>query len=399
MPVLDHAGPVTAPGPAPLLAGPAAGPVAPLRIGPIEVSPPVVLAPMAGITNPAYRRICRRYGGGLFVSEMITARGLAEGGVRSWTRAAFDADESPRSIQLYGVDPASMGVAVRRLVEEGRVDHIDLNLGCPVRKITRNGGGSALTARPRLLAELLDAAVRNAGAVPVTAKFRIGIDERLVTFLDVGRIAEDAGCAAVALHGRTAAQLYSGRADWSAIAALKRAVTTIPVLGNGDIWRAADALAMQAETGCDGVVIGRGCLGRPWLFRDLDAAYAGRPPVPPPVLGEVLDVMRDHLRALADLLGERRAVRDFRKHTGWYLTGYPVGSPVRRDLGLTETVAEVEAILGRLDPALAPLPGVPEQPRGTQRGPQEVTLPDGWLDRRDDPTPPGVEAEARVSGG
>jgi nifR3 family TIM-barrel protein len=377
-----------------------AAPAAPgLRIGPLEVSPPVVLAPMAGITNTAFRRVCRRFGGGLFVSEMITARGLVEGSNKTWGRAAFAPDESPRSIQLYGSDPVSMGEAVRRLTTGGHVDHVDLNLGCPVRKITRHGGGAALTARPRLLAAILDAAVTNAGPVPVTAKFRIGIDDDVTTFLDAGRIAEEAGCAAVALHARTAAQLYSGVADWSAIAELKAAVRTIPVLGNGDIWCGADAVRMLAETGCDGVVIGRGCLGRPWLFRDLADALAGRPLADPPPLGEVLDTMAWHVSLLADHLGESRALVDFRKHVPWYLTGYPVGSAVRKRVHDTTTLAQFDAVLAELDRAIVPLPGAVDLPRGTHRGPQSVTLPDRWLADRDCAEPPSRLADARTSGG
>ena len=383
-----------------LAGAPAAGPMSPaLRIGPIEVSPPVVLAPMAGITNTAFRRVCRRFGGGLYVSEMITARGLVEGSDKTWGRAAFAPDESPRSIQLYGSDPASMGEAVRRLTTAGHVDHIDINLGCPVRKITRHGGGAALTARPRLLAALLGAAVANAGSVPVTVKFRIGIDDALTTFLDAGRVAEEAGCAAVALHARTAAQLYSGVADWSAIAELKAAVRTIPVLGNGDIWCADDAVRMLAETGCDGVVVGRGCLGRPWLFRDLADALAGRPVGDPPPLGEVLDTMAWHVSLLADHLGEGRALVDFRKHVPWYLTGYPVGSAVRKRVHDTSTVAQFEAALGDLDRTMAPIPGAVDLPRGTHRGPQTVTLPDRWLADRDSAEPPSRLADARTSGG
>ncbi len=375
-----------------------------LSIGPIELWPPVVLAPMAGVTNPAFRRLCRRFGAGLYVSEMITARGLVEGGAGTWERAAFDADESPRSIQLYGSDPASMGEAVRRLVEVGHVDHIDLNIGCPVRKITRHGGGSALTVRPRLLAALVGAAVDAAdaasgGRVPVTMKFRVGIDDHLITYLDAGRVAEDVGCAAVALHGRTAAQLYSGAADWSTIARLKQHVTSIPVLGNGDVWAATDAVRMMDETGCDGVVIGRGCLGRPWLFRDLVDVFEGRAPQPAPLLGEVLDTLDEHLDLLVDRMGTERALRDIRKHVGWYLTGYPVGATIRRELTTTESIDAFRLALAQVDRALALPDGAADQPRGTRRGPQKVTLPDGWLDDRDSATPPGPLADALTSGG
>lgn len=370
-----------------------------LTIGPLEVSPPVVLAPMAGVTNPAFRRLCRQFGAGLYVSEMVTARGLLEGNERTREMTSFDRDESPRSIQLYGSDPAVMRDAVAQLVDTGHVDHIDLNLGCPVRKVTRHGGGTALTARPRLLAALIGAAVGAAGSVPVTVKFRTGIDDDLLTYLDTGRIAQDEGAAAVALHARTAAQLYSGTADWSAIARLKAAVPEIPVLGNGDIWHARDALRMMAETGCDGVVIGRGCLGRPWLFRDLVDAFAGRPVADPPPVGTVVDTLAEHLGLLIEHLGAERALRDIRKHVAWYFAGYPVGADVRRVLTTTESIDELTATLGMLDRAMTLPADQWDRPRGTQRGPQRVVLPDGWLDDRESCAPPSALADALTSGG
>jgi nifR3 family TIM-barrel protein len=379
----------------------------PLTIGPIEVWPPVVLAPMAGVTNPAFRRLCRGFGAGLYVSEMVTARGLVEGAARTFERAAFDPDESPRSIQLYGTDPATIGEAVRRLVDEGRVDHVDLNLGCPVRKITRHGGGAALTARPRLLAAIVGAATGAAGAatggagrpVPVTVKIRLGVDDRTVTYLDAGRVAEGEGAAAVALHGRTAAQLYSGAADWTAIARLREAVTTIPVLGNGDVWSAGDALRMMDRTGCHGVVIGRGCLGRPWLFRDLVDAFEGRTPRPAPTLGTVADILAEHARLLVVRLGAARAVRDIRKHIGWYLTGYPVGATVRRALTGSTSIDELRDRLARLPRDLTIADGADALPRGTQRGPQQVALPHGWLRDTSEVRAPSPGADALVSGG
>ena len=292
-----------------------------------------------------------------------------------------------------------MHAAVRRLVDEGHVDHIDLNFGCPVRKVTRHGGGSALPLKPRLLAAVITATVEAAGVVPVTVKVRKGIDdEQLSTYLEAGRIAGDSGAAAIALHARTAAQLYSGRADWSAIARLKQ-VSAIPVLGNGDVWHAGDAVRMLRETGADGVVVGRGCLGRPWMFRDLVDVFEGRPARPAPDLGEVVAVLVDHARLLIEARGELTAMRDLRKHTSWYLTGYPVGGEVRRALSVVTTLTEVEAIVADLDPTISPIPDAVAAPRGTQAGPQQVTLPDGWLDHRDDLVPPPALADAHVSGG
>src|SRR5690606_16805431 len=248
-----------------------------------------------------------------YVSEMITARGLLEGNAKTLHLAAFAPDEKPRSLQLYGVDPVSLGEAVAWLVGEGRVDHIDMNFGCPVRKVTRRGGGAALPWKRELLRRIVRAAVRNAGSVPVTIKFRIGIDDRHPTWLDAGRIAEDEGCAAVALHARTAAQLYDGEARWEAIAQLKEAVRTAAVLGNGDIWEAEDALRMMRQTGCDGVVVGRGCLGRPWLFRDLAEVFDGRAPPNPPTLGEIAEIMQEHAERLCAWFGEFTGVPMFRK--------------------------------------------------------------------------------------
>ncbi|MBA3654543.1 MAG: tRNA dihydrouridine synthase DusB, partial [Actinobacteria bacterium] len=304
---------------------------------------------MAGVTNVAFRRLCRRFGAGLYVSEMVSARALVEGGPRTMRMVGFAADEPTRSVQLYGVDPAAMTIAVRRLVDEIGVDHIDLNFGCPAPKVTRRGGGAALPVRRALFRSIVAAAVGAAGTVPVTVKLRIGVDDAHVTAFEAGLIAEGEGAAAVALHARTAAQLYSGAADWSAIALLKETVTTVPVLGNGDIWEAADALRMMAATGCDGVVVGRGCLGRPWLFRDLADAFAGRPPQSAPALGEVVAIMRSHLWLLIDAMGEPLAVRDFRKHVGWYLTGFPVGGVVRRALASLSSAAEFEGLVSGLD--------------------------------------------------
>jgi nifR3 family TIM-barrel protein len=370
----------------------------PLRIGPLAVDPPVVLAPMAGVTDAPFRGICARFQAGLYVSEMVTARALVERNQKTLAMLRFDGSETTRSVQLYGTDPRTLGEAVRILVGDFGVDHVDMNFGCPVPKVTRKGGGSALPVRRALLLQIVRAAVAAAGPVPVTIKFRMGIDDGLLTHLPTGRIAEDEGAAAVALHARTAEQLYSGAARWEAIAALKAAVTTIPVLGNGDIWEASDALAMVEQTGCDGVVVGRGCLGRPWLFRDLADAFAGRSVQAPPPLGWVCDVMLDHARRLAEWQGEPLGMKAFRKHASWYLTGYPAGGPLRKRAALVETVADLEAVVAELDPTLPIMPNALRAARGHTNGPRPVHLPEGWLDLVDDPTPP-EGAELLVSGG
>lgn len=355
------------------------GEFAPIPVGPYQVWPPVVLAPMAGITNAPFRTLCREHGAGLYVSEMITCRALVERNAKTLSLIRFAADEHPRSMQLYGVDPENVGRAVRAVVAEGLADHIDLNFGCPVPKVTRQGGGSALPYKRDLFRDVVRAAVRGAGELPVTVKMRKGIDDEHLTYLDAGRIAQAEGAAVVALHARTAAQMYTGQADWSAIARLKDALD-VPVLGNGDIWQAADALRMMRTTGCDGVVVGRGCLGRPWLFGDLARAFDGDARTAAPNLGETARTMLRHAGLLADWIGEERALRDFRKHVGWYLKGYSVGGGLRASLGMVSELAELAELLERLDPA-EPWPvEVEASPRGRQTGQRRVHLPERWLE-------------------
>ncbi len=378
---------------------------------------------MAGITNAPFRTLCREQGGGLFVCEMITTRALVERNAKTLKMIRFDPSEKPRSIQLYGVDPVTVGRAVRMIAEEDLADHVDLNFGCPVPKVTRRGGGSALPYKRNLLRAILREAVRNAGTLPVTMKMRKGIDDDHLTYLDAGRIAVEEGVSAIALHGRTAVQHYGGTADWQAIARLKEAVTEIPVLGNGDIWSAADALRMMAETGCDGVVVGRGCLGRPWLFADLAAACANESGsgkksgsgtrgdgddgvgdgagdgLTRPTLGQVAATMERHATLLAECFGsEQHAVADFRKHVGWYLKGFTVGADLRRRLATSETLAGLREGLAELDPA-QPWPEGVDAPRGKTHPRDRVHLPAGWLDDPYEIIVPGVDAELETSGG
>ncbi|HET6301133.1 tRNA dihydrouridine synthase DusB [Microbacterium sp.] len=374
-----------------------------LSIGPIELDAPVVLAPMAGITNTAFRRLCREYGAGLYVSEMITTRALVERNATTMRLITHHESETPRSIQLYGVDPATTEAAVRLLVEEDRADHIDLNFGCPVPKVTRKGGGSALPWKLGLFREIVTRAVRAAGDIPLTVKMRKGIDADHLTYLDAGRIAEDAGVAAVALHARTAAEFYSGEADWSAIAALKEAVTSVPVLGNGDIWSAEDAVRMMDETGCDGVVVGRGCLGRPWLFGELAAAFGAESRPVDATLGFVAQAFRRHAELLVEFFDdEGRGCRDIRKHVAWYFKGYPVGGETRARLATVSSLAEIDDLLATLD-LDAPYPGAAaEGQRGRAGSPKRPALPEGWLDSREvgaEASATLAEAELDTSGG
>lgn len=372
---------------------------------------PVVLAPMAGITNTAFRRLCREYGNGLFVSEMVTSRALVERTEESMRLIGHHDSEEFRSVQLYGVDPATISRAIEMLVQEDRADHIDLNFGCPVAKVTRKGGGAALPWKSELFEAIVQAAVRAAGTIPVTVKMRKGIDQDHLTFLDAGKAARDVGVTAVALHGRTAEDFYSGRADWDAIAELRESLPDVQVLGNGDIWSAQDAVSMMDKTGVDGIVVGRGCLGRPWLFQDLERAIAGylagdkNPQVDEvmPSLGEVADAFYRHAELLTEFFDEEgRACRDIRKHVAWYFKGYPVGGEFRADLARVESLQQASDLLGSLERD-TPYPGEEaEGPRGRLGSLKKCSLPEGWLDSRDlnDAHRAQLEfAELSVSGG
>jgi len=374
--------------------------------------PLIVLAPMAGITNRAYRALCREashaiYPAGaaaLYVCEMITSRALVERDAETMSMIEFGADESPRSLQLYGVDPTIVAAAVRLVVSEGRADHIDLNMGCPVPKVTRKGGGSALPWKRDLFRSIVESAVEAAdGKMPVSVKMRKGIDDDHLTFVDAGHAAADAGVAWVALHGRTAIQMYSGHADWAAIATLKSELAErgVPVLGNGDIWTGADAVRMHSETGCDGVVVGRGCLGRPWLFGQIAAAFDGATADAEPDIDGVKQLMLRHCELLVEMHGiEDKGCREMRKHMAWYLKGFVVGSEIRQQLALVSSVVELEALLAQIE-AGQPYPvAIAEAPRGRTSGGRWVSLPDGWLDSRE--LAPDTDlslAEIGVSGG
>jgi nifR3 family TIM-barrel protein len=280
------------------------------------------------------------------------------------------------------------------IVEEDLADHVDLNFGCPVPKVTRRGGGSALPWRIELFTDLVREAVRNAGgAVPVTVKMRIGIDDAHRTYREAALRAQDAGVAHVALHGRTAAQFYGGSADWAPIAELVD-LLDIPVLGNGDVWEADDALRMIEATGCAGVVIGRGCLGRPWLFADLAAAFAGEATRTRPSLGQVATTMYRHAELLVEWLRSERGVVEFRKHVAWYLKGFAVGSALRARLASASALTELADLLAELDSA-QPFPEeVVGQPRGRTAGARPVALPEGWLaDRSSRAVPFGAETD------
>lgn len=347
---------------------------------------------MAGITNTAFRRLCREYGGGLYVSEMITTRALVERNETTMRLIQHHPSEQPRSIQLYGVDAKYMYDAVKILVDEDLTDHIDMNFGCPVPKVTRKGGGAALPWKRDLFHDIVNAAVDAAGNIPVTVKMRMGIDSDHLTYLDAGKIAQDAGVTGIALHARTANQHYSGFAQWDAITRLKEAITGIPVLGNGDIWSGTDAVEMMYQTGCDGVVVGRGCLGRPWLFQDLERSIHSyldgvslddirTLSYEQPTLGQVSDAFYRHAELLVEFFeDEEKGCRDIRKHVAWYFKGYPVGGQLRAEMTRVTTLEQLQDLLAPLDRD-TPYPGEEaEGPRGRAGGPKRTVLPEGWLD-------------------
>ena len=381
-----------------------------LQYGKHKIAVPVVLAPMAGITNTAFRRLCREHGGGLFISEMITSRALVERTPESMRLIRHHPSEEIRSIQLYGVEPKTIADAVKMLVDEDRADHIDLNFGCPVPKVTRKGGGAALPWKSDLFASIVTAAVKSAGDIPVSVKMRKGIDDEHLTYLDAGKAARDAGVTAVALHARTAEEYYSGQADWGAIAKLREALPDTQVLGNGDIWSAMDAVEMMKQTGVDGVVVGRGCLGRPWLFADLESAITrylsgdtSSYETASPTLGEVADAFYRHAELLTEFFeDEGRACRDIRKHVAWYFKGYPVGGEFRASLALANSLAEIAQLLSTVERQLPYPKEEAEGPRGRLGSAKTCSLPERWLDSRELSEPHRRElqlAELSVSGG
>ncbi|WP_216404723.1 tRNA dihydrouridine synthase DusB [Arcanobacterium phocae] len=405
-----------------------------VRIGDVLLESPVILAPMAGVTNPPFRQLCREFGeagaraagvelpkaghnggnhsyAGLYVCEMVTSRALIERNPETMTMIKPDPADPVRSIQLYGVEPTSIARAVDILVRENRADHIDLNFGCPVPKVTRKGGGSALPWKHSLFSRIVTGAVeaahrasRESGrdfVVPVTAKCRIGIDEDHMTFKDVARMSEDAGISGLTLHARTTEQHYSGRARWEFIGELKQ-MTSLPIFGNGDVFEVGDARAMLAQTGADGISVGRGCQGRPWLFFDLVAASYGSPYRYRPALREVADIIVRHGElSVAHFADEHRAMRELRKHVGWYLRGFAVGGQMRHQLGLIESVEQLRELLDTLDLDQS-FPEAAEGPRGRAGGAKRPHLPEFWLDSHDlSPVQQEKihEAEVNVSGG
>ncbi|MEL4358493.1 MULTISPECIES: tRNA dihydrouridine synthase DusB [unclassified Luteococcus] len=373
----------------------------PSKADAVVVDTPVILAPMAGITNRAYRQLCAEQGAGLYVCEMLTSRGIVIQDRKTQKMLGFAPNEQIRSVQTYGVDPEMVARATHVLCDQYGVNHVDLNFGCPVPKVTRKGGGGALPWKQERFRAILRAVVKAADTygVPVTMKTRKGIDEAHLYYLDAGRIAEQEGVAAICLHARTVGEAYSGQADWDSIARLVEHVS-IPVLGNGDIWEASDALRMVEQTGCAAVEVGRGCLGRPWLFRDLADAFAGRETQHKPTLGEVAAMVRRHGELLAEVMGEQYGLTDLRKHMAWYFKGFPVGGELRHQLAMISDFETFDALLAQLDHD-APFPELElGKPRGRQGTPRaKVILPYGWYDDTDGRELELSDDEAAGSGG
>ncbi|MBQ1374328.1 MAG: tRNA dihydrouridine synthase DusB [Aeriscardovia sp.] len=361
------------------------GKIGPLCLGPLKLQTPMLLSPMAGVTNWPFRVLCQRFGKGegMYVAEMVTARALIAGNEKAFRLLSFSPQEKLHSLQIYGINPKAVSLALKIVLDKVHVDHIGLNFGCPVPKITRRGGGSALPWKYDLFAKVVGAAKKACAGAPiaVTAKIRTGIDEDHKTYLEAGKIAQEEGADGVILHARSCAQYYGGHSNWEEIKRLKEELS-IPVIGNGDVFSGQDAVEMMKETGCDGVAVGRGSQGRPWLFFDIFAAFNGIDQVTVPTLGQVVCCIKEHFSMMVEFMegDEQRAAQAMRSHFGWYLRGYPVGGEARSAVMQSSSEDELFSILDSLDPTLEPDEDIVTSSRGRSGFQKKVHLPYGWLD-------------------
>ncbi len=318
--------------------------IKPLKIGNVSVKVPVALAPMAGVTDLPFRLLCKEQGCGLLYTEMISAKALYYDNKNTKPLMVIDPGEHPISLQMFGSEPQLMGEMAKK-IEELPFDILDINMGCPVPKVVNNGEGSALMKDTVLAGQIIEA-VANAIKKPVTVKFRKGFDMNSVNAPELARVAQESGAAAVAVHGRTRSQYYSGKADWDIIRQVKEAVK-IPVIGNGDIFQPEDAVRMMEETGCDGVMVGRGAQGNPWIFQRILHYINTGEVLPRPEVHEVVQMILRHTKMQMEFKGEYHGIREMRKHIGWYTAGYPDSSRLRQQVNHVETFEQLNQMMNQ----------------------------------------------------
>lgn len=316
------------------------------KIGDVQIENPFVLAPMAGVTDLPFRKLCKEQGAGLICMEMVSAKAISFHNKNTEALMEIDPGENPVSMQLFGSEPELMA-RVAAEIEERPFDILDINMGCPVPKVVNNGEGSALLKNPELIVKIVKS-VSSAIKKPLTVKVRIGFENEPVDIVEIAKRVEDAGAAAIAVHGRTRQQYYSGTADWDTIRRVKEAVS-IPVIGNGDVDSPEKAEALIKETGCDGVMVGRAVRGNPWLFRELNHYFETGEKLPRPSVEEVREMILCHARMQIDLKGEFTGIREMRKHVAWYTAGMRHSAALRRETNLVNSYEELEQLLSRME--------------------------------------------------